>query len=139
MNLCESRKLVDFYLMNIFFSIFLLLSVLCNRYNFLVGGDGSVMEGQGWDKIGAHTFNYNTGSVGIALIGNFADASPTQPTLDAVKRLIERGVALDKLSRNYKLYAHCQLIQAASPGVNVFNEIKNWPHWNAMNAIRCTQ
>lgn len=24
-------------------------------YNFLVGGDGSVYEGRGWDKQGAHT------------------------------------------------------------------------------------
>lgn len=24
-------------------------------YNFLVGGDGRAYEGQGWDKVGAHT------------------------------------------------------------------------------------
>lgn len=115
------------------------MSDTTRRYNFLVGGDGTVFEGLSWDKIGAHTINYNTGSVCIALIGNFVNTSAPQPMLNAVKGLIERGTALGKLSGNYKLYAHCQLIQIASPGVKVFNEIKHWPHWNAMNALKCSQ
>ncbi|KAH9518929.1 Peptidoglycan-recognition protein SC2 [Bulinus truncatus] len=29
-------------------------------YSFLIGGDGSVFEGRGWDKVGAHTQGYNS-------------------------------------------------------------------------------
>lgn len=42
-----------------------------NNFRFLIGGDGSVYEGRGWHKVGAHTIGYNKKSIGIALIGNF--------------------------------------------------------------------
>jgi hypothetical protein len=29
-------------------------------YSFLVGGDGNVYEGRGWDEIGAHTGGFNS-------------------------------------------------------------------------------
>ena len=29
-------------------------------YSFLIGGDGKVYEGRGWDEIGAHTFGFNS-------------------------------------------------------------------------------
>ncbi|CAG0895685.1 unnamed protein product, partial [Darwinula stevensoni] len=38
---------------------------------FLVGEDGSVYEGRGWDRVGAHALNYNTRSIGISILGNF--------------------------------------------------------------------
>jgi hypothetical protein len=28
-------------------------------YSFVVGEDGNVYEARGWDKVGAHTHNYN--------------------------------------------------------------------------------
>lgn len=40
-------------------------------YNFVVGEDGNVYEGRGWDKIGAHAPSYNSKSIGICMIGNF--------------------------------------------------------------------
>lgn len=43
--------------------------VICFR--FLVGGDGNVYEGRGWNKTGAHSPGYNDISIGICLIGNF--------------------------------------------------------------------
>lgn len=35
-------------------------------YNFLIGGDGNVYEGRGWDTTGAHAgvAEYNTNSIG---------------------------------------------------------------------------
>ena len=29
-------------------------------YSFLVGGDGNIYEGRGWDEIGAHTGGFNS-------------------------------------------------------------------------------
>jgi hypothetical protein len=40
-------------------------------YNFLIGEDGNVYEGRGWDSVGAHAPGYNTQSIGVCLIGNF--------------------------------------------------------------------
>jgi peptidoglycan recognition protein len=40
-------------------------------YNFLVGEDGNVYEGRGWDKVGAHAPGYNFNSIGVCFIGTF--------------------------------------------------------------------
>ena len=45
--------------------------MILSHYSFLVGEDGSVYEGRGWDRVGAHTLNYNSRSIGISILGNF--------------------------------------------------------------------
>lgn len=40
-------------------------------YNFAIGGDGSIYEGRGFGKQGAHASSYNPKSIGIVLMGNF--------------------------------------------------------------------
>nr|XP_014425775.1 peptidoglycan recognition protein 3-like [Pelodiscus sinensis] len=41
----------------------------CNlAYNFLIGEDGNVYEGRGWNTEGAHTYGYNDIALGIAFI-----------------------------------------------------------------------
>ena len=40
-------------------------------YNFVVGEDGNVYEGRGWNAVGAHTYGYNEESIGICIIGDF--------------------------------------------------------------------
>ena len=40
-------------------------------YQFLVGEDGNVYEGRGWERMGAHAPGYNTQSIGICVIGDF--------------------------------------------------------------------
>jgi len=46
-------------------------------YNFLVGGDGNVYEGRGWDNQGAHVKGQNRASYGGAFIGDFTNELPT--------------------------------------------------------------
>ncbi len=61
-------------------------------YNFLVDRFGTVYEGRfgGVDRnvIGAHARGFNTGSVGIALIGTYGSATPPAAALDAISKLI---------------------------------------------------
>jgi flagellar hook assembly protein FlgD len=61
-------------------------------YNFLVDRYGQVYEGRygGMTRnvIGAHALGFNTGSVGIALIGNFMAAKPTSAAVQSLERLI---------------------------------------------------
>jgi flagellar hook assembly protein FlgD len=49
-------------------------------YNFLVDRYGTVYEGRGGgmtrNVIGAHALGFNTGTVGVSLIGNFQNATP---------------------------------------------------------------
>lgn len=99
-------------------------------YNFLVGGDGRVYEGRGWNYVGAHTKGYNTNSVGISFIGTFTKTKPTERQLKACQLLIAEGVRLKKLDPNYRLYGHRQLSATESPGDEVYRIIKTWPHWS---------
>ncbi|XP_032590871.1 peptidoglycan-recognition protein LC isoform X6 [Drosophila grimshawi] len=98
-------------------------------YNFLVGGDGRVYVGRDWDDIGAHTIRYNTGSIGIAFIGSFGKMEPTELQLRACQLLIAEGVHLGKLSEDYKIYGHKQLLATESPGDKLFKIITTWPHF----------
>ena len=61
-------------------------------YNFLVDRFGTVYEGRGGgidqNVIGAHAQGFNTGTVGVALIGNFTRAVPPKAQQDALVRLL---------------------------------------------------
>jgi N-acetylmuramoyl-L-alanine amidase len=61
-------------------------------YNFLVDRFGTIYEGRfgGVDRnvVGAHAQGFNTGSVGIALLGTYEDSSPPAAAQDAIARLI---------------------------------------------------
>jgi flagellar hook assembly protein FlgD len=61
-------------------------------YNFLVDRWGNVYEGRfgGVDKpvIGAHALGFNTGSVGVAMIGTFSSAAPPAAQLQGLERVL---------------------------------------------------
>jgi hypothetical protein len=61
-------------------------------YNFLVDRYGTVYEGRGGgttrNVIGAHSLGFNTGTVGIAMIGNFTSASPPPAMQSALVSLL---------------------------------------------------
>lgn len=61
-------------------------------YNFLVDRAGQIWEGRagGVDRnvVGAHVGGFNTGSVGVAVIGDYRSAEPTSASLGAVGQLL---------------------------------------------------
>jgi hypothetical protein len=61
-------------------------------YNFLIDRFGTVYEGRygGTNRgpIGAQVLGFNTGSTGIALMGNYVDTAPTSAALASLKRLL---------------------------------------------------
>jgi flagellar hook assembly protein FlgD len=61
-------------------------------YNFLVDRFGTVYEGRGGgverNVIGAHAEGFNAGTVGVALVGNYSNASPPQAQQQALVDLL---------------------------------------------------
>ena len=61
-------------------------------YNFLVDRYGTIYEGRGGgvdeNVIGAHALGFNAGTVGISLIGDFQNATPTPAMQEALVRLL---------------------------------------------------
>lgn len=98
-------------------------------YNFLVGGDGFAYEGRGWEAEGAHSYGYNARSIGIAFVGTFNTIRPTASQTLAAKQLIEKGIELGFIKKDYKLLGARQITTTQSPGDILYNEIKTWPHW----------
>ncbi len=62
------------------------------HYNFFVDRYGQIFEGRYgsvWDPVrAAHTTGMNTGTVGVALIGNFQNVPPPAAAIDALERLL---------------------------------------------------
>ncbi len=57
-------------------------------YHFCVGQDGTVYEGRRMSVRGVHTEGYNTGSLGVCLLGNFQVITPTGPQLTNTHLLV---------------------------------------------------
>ncbi|KAK6185078.1 hypothetical protein SNE40_007396 [Patella caerulea] len=102
-------------------------------YSFLVGEDGRVYEGRGWNKQGAHTRGYNTRSIAIAFLGNFSNRQPNGAALTAAQDLIAYGVNNNKISPSYSLSGHRDANGAntACPGQALYNVIKTWPRYTS--------
>lgn len=59
-------------------------------YNYLIDPNGNIYEGHlgGDDVIGIHANAANTGSMGVALLGDFGAVTPTNPMLNALVELL---------------------------------------------------
>ncbi|XP_058061157.1 peptidoglycan-recognition protein LE-like isoform X6 [Anopheles bellator] len=100
-------------------------------YNFLIGGDGKVYEGRGWNKVGAHLKDYNTISEGIAFIGNYETIDhPTDAQMNQLSKLIQNGTEEGKIAVDYKLYGASQLKATLSPGKFLMEKLKLLPHFS---------
>lgn len=73
-------------------------------YNFLVRDDGTIYEGRGWTKAGAHAHQHNTSGIGVCYIGY---NKPTQAAKRAIRELYD--YACDKAGRTLAKRGHGQL------------------------------
>ncbi|XP_075164268.1 peptidoglycan-recognition protein LC-like isoform X4 [Haematobia irritans] len=101
-------------------------------YNFLIGGDGNVYEGRGWNYRGSTIKGYNDDSISLAYIGSFKKQKPSDKQLKVTKLLLEEGVRLDKLSSDYRIVGANKLDPAstATSADALYESFKDWPHWS---------
>jgi hypothetical protein len=58
-------------------------------YHFMIDKDGTIFEGRPINVRGAHVQGFNTGSVGIVLLGNFNEDLPTGEQLVHLRLLVD--------------------------------------------------
>ncbi|NPV66366.1 MAG: N-acetylmuramoyl-L-alanine amidase [Anaerolineae bacterium] len=58
-------------------------------YHFFVGREGMIYAGRPLDVRGTHVAGYNTGSVGVCLLGNFEETEPTVSQLANTLLLVQ--------------------------------------------------
>lgn len=62
-------------------------------FNFYIGGDGSILQGRGFQFQGQHSettngSSYNQIGIGVAFIGTFLESSPSEPQVEAFRDFI---------------------------------------------------
>lgn len=57
-------------------------------YNYVIMPSGRVYEGRGYNVVGAHTANHNTGTIGVCFAGNYEVVKPSRAQLVAYRRLV---------------------------------------------------
>uniref|UniRef100_A0A2K5RUW0 Peptidoglycan recognition protein 4 n=1 Tax=Cebus imitator TaxID=2715852 RepID=A0A2K5RUW0_CEBIM len=98
-------------------------------YNFLVGQDGAIYEGVGWNVQGFSTPGYDDIALGITFMGTFTGTPPNAAALEAAQDLIQCAMVKGYLTPNYLLVAHSDVARTLSPGQALYNIISTWPHF----------
>ena len=77
-------------------------------YNFAVTADGTIYEGRGWDRVGAHTQGRNSSSVAMVLVGDWSSGTVPQPMVDSCAQIISAGRRIGALTPDSTLRGHRQ-------------------------------
>ncbi|XP_077427522.1 N-acetylmuramoyl-L-alanine amidase-like [Vanacampus margaritifer] len=101
-------------------------------YSFVVGSDGYIYEGRGWNLLGTHTRGHNNLGFGVSIIGNYTSTLPSRHAMDLLRhRLTRCAVDGGKLVANYTIHGHRQMVNyTACPGDALFSEITHWDHFS---------
>ena len=88
-------------------------------YHYIILGDGSLAEGRPVNKIGAHVKGKNRYSIGICVVGNFENITPTPKQVQQLENLINRlcieyGIGWNDVS------CHRDWANTLCPGANLF-------------------
>ncbi|CAF1085055.1 unnamed protein product [Rotaria sp. Silwood1] len=77
-------------------------------YHFLVGENGKIYEGRGWNRQAAHSPGWNNVAYGISFIGNFHASSPNEKALKTARSWINCGVERGYVTKDFYVITHRQ-------------------------------
>lgn len=118
------RKIQEWQFENNFFDI---------MYNYLVGGNGYIYEGRGWNEFSAGIKRMECSALFVGFIGTFVVDRPPVKQINALKLLLDEGVQSGKLDENYKMFLQKQITITESPGEALIEILIDWPHWSPFN------
>ncbi len=95
-------------------------------YTIMVHPNGDILQGRykgSVPALGAHTSGKNTISLGIALIGNYVNDTPSEAALDSIARVIESFVEQGNVTPTFTLRSHNEVYATACCGTNLKAQI----------------
>ncbi|KAF7659495.1 hypothetical protein LDENG_00297150 [Lucifuga dentata] len=99
-------------------------------YSFVIGSDGYVYEGRGWNHVGTHTRGHNAIGYGMSVIGNYTATLPSRHSMNLLRhRLVQCAVDGGRLAANFTIQGHRQVVNTSCPGDIFFSEISSWEHF----------
>lgn len=99
--------------------------------SFVVGSDGYIYEGRGWNHHGRHTRGHNDIGYGVSIIGNYTATLPSRHAMNLLRhRLARCAVDGGRLAANFTIHGHRQAVNYTTcPGDALFSEIRSWEHF----------
>ncbi len=91
-------------------------------YHFIVDYAGRVWEGRKLLYQGAHVLGRNAGNIGITLLGNFNEQSPSAKQLASLKKLVAALRSSFSIAPS-NVYGHRDLGASTCPGKNLYPHI----------------
>ena len=95
-------------------------------YHFVIRRDGTIEDGRDIDKVGAHVAGYNTGSIGICMVGGVDAAMKAEDNFT-----VEQWRSIRNLLRILKadypkatIHGHNEFANKACPSFDVQKELK---------------
>jgi hypothetical protein len=104
-------------------------------YHFILDYAGRVWEGRGLPYQGAHVLGRNVGNIGIMLLGNFDDQSPSAKQLASLKKLVSALCASLSITPA-RVYGHRDIGASSCPGRNLYPHIPRLRSQPAQTEIR---
>ena len=92
-------------------------------YSWIVAPSGNIYEGQGWNRVGAHTEKRNSTSHGICFLGDFTNDTVTSAAMESAASLIRYGRAQSFISQFAPIEGHRAVKQTACPGENLYAQL----------------
>lgn len=104
-------------------------------YNYVVDQDGKIYEGRygGEGVIGAHSGPGNTGSVGIAILGNYENTPVPENIIASVSNFIGKKAkihGIDSAGKSYfrgqempNIFGHKDIMSTTCPGVYLYEKL----------------
>ncbi|TRY68977.1 hypothetical protein TCAL_08632, partial [Tigriopus californicus] len=97
---------------------------------FLIGSEGSIFEGRGFNRKGAHAGpRFNDISYGIAFIGDFTSTSPSSKAIQSYNHLVDCLVTRGKIPSDYEMKGHRQVRDTSCPGNTLYNALTRWRNY----------
>ena len=97
-------------------------------YHFVIRKNGDIERGRPINKVGAHTFGFNSHSIGIHLSGDFNAAHPTDKQIESSRSLLDFLCTTFNIPRDRQhIKGHGELDPSVTipgcPGINLFNRL----------------